>query len=290
MKTSAVSALAAALIGLAGHSASAQGPPPPPISPTYSSTVVTIDTRPDVKVTYVATRRVGPFVNPHPVALVLLAGGNGLLQIAPNGSIQSSLKLNFLIRSRPNFLLSGAALVVAVDAPSDRPQGLDGEFRLSLEHALDLAGVIGKLKTDTGLTVWLVGTSTGTMSVVNAAARKLAPTAAGFVLTSSQTKLVPGLCEKTVFDANPPLGAITAPVFMVAHMQDACPCSPPFGMYGAKTVIDALTGTSKKKLEFFKGGKTPISGVCGARHYHGFYGIETSVTKAIVNWIKPLLP
>lgn len=290
MRASAVSALAAALIGLTGHSASAQAPPPPPISPTYSSTVVTIMPRPGVELTYVATRRVWPpGLKPHPVALVLLAGGNGVLQIAPNGSIQSSLKLNFLIRSRPNFLLSGAALVVAVDAPDDKPQGMDGEFRLSQTHAEDLAKVIEKVKTDTGLTVWLVGTSSGTMSAVNAAARKIAPTAAGFVLTSTQTKKTNG-CGKTVFNPETPLEAITAPVFLVAHLQDACACSPPIGMEGATAVKADLTGSSKKELKFFMGGKTPISDECGARHYHGFYGIETSVTKAIVNWIEPLLP
>ena len=295
MRTSAVSALAAALIGLAGHSASAQGPPPPlPKFPTYSSTVVTIETRPGVTVTYVATRRVWPpGLNPHPVALVLLAGGNGVLQIAPNGSIQSSLKLNFLIRSRPNFLLSGAALVVAVDAPSDKPQGMNGAFRQSQPHAEDLAKVIEKVKTDTGLTVWLVGTSSGTMSVANAAARKLPPTAAGFVLASTQTMIDAGSgCGKTVFDAAPPfgLGAITAPVYVVAHLQDACPCSPPVGMYGANAVVAALTGSSKKESKFFTGGKAPVSGVCGAQHYHGFYGVEKSVTKAIVDWIKSSSP
>lgn len=238
-----------------------------------------------MSVTYVATRRVDPSVKPYPLALVLLAGGNGVLQIGPNGHINSP-RLNFLIRSRPHFLLSGVAMVVAVGAPSDHAQGMLGNFRLSAAHAEDLAKVIGDVKQSTGLTVWLVGTSSGTLSAANAAARGIAPTTAGLVLTSSQTELVPGLCGRTVSHAK--LAAITTPVFVAAHSNDHCGCSPPSR---ADDLVAALSGASKAQAKFFAGGWPPKDrDPCEAQTPHGFYGIEKGVTKAIVDWIKPLLP
>jgi hypothetical protein len=247
---------------------------------------VTIATRPGVTVTYLATRRIGPFVNAYPLALILLAGGNGLLQIGPNGKI-NSLKLNFLIRSRSQFLFGGAALVVAVDAPSDHPLGMDGAFRLSQPHAEDLAKVIGDVQQSTGLTVWLIGTSTGTLSAVNAAAREIAPTAAGAVLTSSQTEAV-GPCGKKVSDIALGLAAITMPVLVAAHSNDRCACSPPDK---ADDLAAALTGASMAQAKFFPGGLPPQDrNPCEALTPHGFYRIEKTVAKAIVDWIKPLLP
>jgi hypothetical protein len=125
--------------------------------PAFFRQVVNLNTRPDVTVRYVGMT---PFIGGRvPVALVLLAGGNGRLAISNAGVIGTSLSQNFLIRSREFFLRSGAAVVVAVDAPSDRPNGMNGIFRLSQEHAQDLAAVMQDVRTRYGFPVWLVGTT-----------------------------------------------------------------------------------------------------------------------------------
>jgi hypothetical protein len=247
--------------------------------------VVTVTTRPGVQVTYVATRLVGSLARPHPVALVLLAGGNGLLQIGPDGSVKS-LRQNFLLRSRANFLQSGAALVVAVDAPTDRPRGMLGDFRLGQAHAADLSAVIVHVRQSTKLAVWVVGTSSGTLSAVNVAASAKSSTAAGLVLASSQTDLVKGLCGKKVSDAK--LAAITMPVLVAAHADDHCACSPP---HKAAQLVKALRQSSKAEALVFDGGLPPKDDdPCQAMTPHGFYGVEKAVTTGIVDWIRPLLP
>ena len=65
------------------HSASAQA-------------VVTIPTRPGVTISYLALQSAGP--RPPIAAVVLLAGGNGALGLAADGSITTPLSNNFLRR------------------------------------------------------------------------------------------------------------------------------------------------------------------------------------------------
>jgi hypothetical protein len=239
--------------------------------------VVNLDTRPGVTVRYVAMT---PFLGGGmPAALVLLAGGNGRLAISNAGGIGTSLSQNFLIRSREFFLQSGAAVVVAVDAPSDRPNGMNGIFRLSPEHAQDLAAVMQDVRTRYGFPVWLVGTSTGTMSVANSGsfAGPVRPT--GVVFTSTQTRRTKA-CGRTVFDDT--LAAIPMPALVVSHSEDACACSP---APDADAILSALTASWKKDKKIFSGGLAPASGPCDARAPHGYYGIERSVTDFIMRWI-----
>ena len=262
----------AILFTLIGAQPCAAQPPP------FFDQVVDLNTRPGVTVRYVAMT---PFIiGGHvPVALVLLAGGNGRLNISNTGAIGTSLDQNFLIRSRLTFLRSGAAVVVAVDTPSDRPTGMNGVFRLSPAHAQDLAAVMQDVRTRYGFNVWLVGTSTGTMSVANAAsfAGSIRPT--GVVFTSTQTRRTK-LCGRTVFDDT--LAAIPMPALVVSHRDDACACSP---AADADLVLGALTASWRKDKKIFAGGLAPVSGPCDARAQHGYYGIERSVTDFIMRWI-----
>jgi pimeloyl-ACP methyl ester carboxylesterase len=99
-------------------------------------------------------------------AVVLFAGGNGALHL---GTGRLGLGGNFLVRNRARFAEHGL-LVAVVDAPSDRPDGLDG-FRTTAAHADDVRAVIAALRAEAALPVWLVGTSMGTVSAANAAAR-----------------------------------------------------------------------------------------------------------------------
>jgi pimeloyl-ACP methyl ester carboxylesterase len=143
--------------------------------------------------------------------------------------------------------------------------------------------------------VWLVGTSSGTLSAVGVAAHlPISATAEvndkrpnGIVLTSTQTDYVhrPDLtCGKTVFDAA--LAAINVPALVVSHRDDPCPCSP---ASGADRVLAALTalGAAKKQARIFAGGgPARTKKLCEAMTPHGFIGIEDGVVAAIADWIK----
>jgi hypothetical protein len=217
-------------------------------------------------------------------AVVLMAGGKGVLRLAPGGSIGTDLRLNFLIRSRELFAGEGL-YVAALDAASDREEGMNGAYRLSLQHAREIGQVIAHLKSRLGVPVWLVGTSSSSLSIVNVAARLPVadlPRPDGVVTTSSMTELTP-YCRKTVYEA--PLSAVRGPILIVSHRHDGCECSPGSEASGNRFTA-ALTGASAKEHRIFTGGLTPISGPCEARAPHGFYGIEERVVRSIADWIK----
>lgn len=244
--------------------------------------VITLEVRPGVTMKYLAV--VGR--EPPKAAVILLAGGNGELKLDASGAM-GDLRLNFLIRSRAQFARQGL-YVAALDAPSERQGGMNGAYRLSLQHAREIGHVIADLKKRVGAPVWLIGTSAGTLSTAGAAARLVSqdqlPRPDGIVLTSTMTQLdAAGHCGKSVYDAS--LNTITAPVLVVSHRDDGCVCSPGSPTVGAKLVAE-LTGSPAKEHKVFTGGDRPLSGPCDARAQHGFFGIESEVVKTIADWIK----
>jgi len=242
--------------------------------------LVAVQVRPGVTVSYLGL--VAP-AKPS-AAVVLLAGGQGLLSLGQAGSIGTDLRRNFLIRSRELFALQGF-YVAALDAASDLDEGMNGAYRLSLRHARELGHVIAHLKGRLGVPVWLVGTSSSTLSVASAGARLPAaslPRPDGIVMTSSMTELTP-YCLKSVYDA--PLSAIRGPVLVVSHRDDGCACTPGSAAAGSR-LLAALTSASAKEHKVFNGGLPPVSGPCAARAPHGFFGIEDRVVKWIADWIR----
>jgi hypothetical protein len=271
-------AIAIALFFALAFSAPAQEP-----SEKLKQEVIVLDVRPRVSITYLG---IAGSEAPK-AAVVLLAGGKGALKLAPTGSMGTDLRGNFLIRSRGLFARQGL-YVAALDAASDRQDGMDGAYRLSTEHAREIGRVIADLKQRAGVPVWLVGTSAGTLSTAGAASRLAPqdrlPRPHGIVLTSAMTQLDgAGYCGRSVYDAS--LSDFTGPVLLVSHQEDGCRCSPGIAAIGA-TVLARFSGSSVKEHKIFTGGNPPVSGPCDARSQHGFFGIENDVVKTIADWIK----
>jgi pimeloyl-ACP methyl ester carboxylesterase len=243
--------------------------------------VVTVDVRPGVTMRYL---EIAPGKTPS-ATVILFAGGNGVLDLQPSGKIGTDLSLNFLIRSRQLFAREGLA-VAALDVASDQRRGMNGDIRLSAQHAQDVGRVVAVLKKRIGAPVWLVGTSSGTISAAGVAAR-LAQSEAhpdGVVLTSTQSTLVQGVCGRTVYFAQ--LSAIRVPVLAVSHRDDLCPCSPGSQKAGAK-LMAAVSQAPAKENKIVTGGAPPLSkGPCLARTPHGFFGVEGEVIRAIAAWIR----
>jgi len=216
--------------------------------------------------------------------LMLLAGGGGHLDLDDNGCPRA-LTANFLVRSLALFHGTGFATAL-VDAPSDHPgeDGLKG-FRITSQHADDLGKVIADLRKRSSSPLWVVGTSRGTISAANVAARPAGPD--GLVLTSAVTSGAKGgmrpWATQTVFDLG--LEAITAPVLVVGHAGDNCPRTPASLMSsitartnGAREQVVAVTGGS--------GGAPTGLEACGARTPHGFLGQEAAVVAGIGRFIR----
>lgn len=231
--------------------------------------VVDIPTRPGVtqRFVYLAPER------PHK-AVILFAGGNGGLQITPEGDFAGGAG-NFLVRTRELFASHGFAVAV-VDAPSDhqQPPFLSG-FRETPEHAADIKAVIGWIR-QSGLPVWLVGTSRGTQSAAYIATQLADGGPDGLVLTSTVLTdrfnlPVPAL----------PLDKLTIPVLVVHHEQDSCRVCA----YGdLPLLMQRLAPVREKELITFNGGISR-GDPCKAKAHHGFNGIEAEVVAKIAGWI-----
>jgi hypothetical protein len=225
-----------------------------------------------------------------PVALVLLPGGSGHVDLDERGCVRQLIG-NSLVRSVPLFVAAGFAIAV-VDAPSDHhgEDGLAG-FRTAIAHAQELGKVIASLRARTGGTVWVVGTSRGSISAVNAGTRLAGPEAPdGLVLTSVLTVGTPGArrayVAQTVFDL--PLAAIKVPLLLVGHAADACLRSPASSM---DAVLQRATAASRRQAVLVTGGPGRASGGssladCEGRSPHGFIEQEQEVADGIARFIR----
>ncbi len=221
------------------------------------------------------------------VALVLLVGGGGHLDLDDRGCARA-LSGNSLVRSLSHF--HGEGFITAlVDAPSDHAggDGLAG-FRVTASHSADLAQLIADLRRRTGAAVWLVGTSRGSISAVNAASQLAGPAAIdGLVLTSALMSGHNGgrksWLAQTVFDL--PLEAIRVPVLVVGHEGDGCPRSPPRLM----GQITARTNAEREQVVTVTGGSIrtgPGVDACEGRAPHGFVDQEAEVVAGIARFIR----
>ena len=219
-------------------------------------------------------------------ALVLLVGGGGHLDLDDQGCPRS-LAGNSLVRSLPQFHGAGFATAL-VDAPSDHSgeDGLGG-FRNAAEHADDLGKVVADVRARVKAPVWIVGTSRGSISAVNAASRLSGASAPdGVVLTSalmSGARARKAWVAHTVFDL--PLEAIRAPVLVVGHAEDACIRSPASLM----SRITARTNGAREQVVTVAGGPgwrgSPGTEACVGRAPHGFYEQEAEVAAGIARFI-----
>lgn len=230
------------------------------------------------------------------IALVLLPGGGGHLDLDDAGCPRE-LTGNSLVRKRPLFHESGFVTAL-LGAPSDYREG-DGlaGFRIEADHAADIGTAIADVRKRTGLPVWLVGNSRGTISAVNAASRLTAPLTGpltgpaapdGLVLTSPVTSGFEGgrkaWVEQTVFSAD--LAAIRMPVLVVAHEADRCIRTPP--QLSAR-IIEETAGTREQAV-LVTGGPGWDGGesvrACRGKSPHGFLDQEAEVAARIARFIR----
>jgi pimeloyl-ACP methyl ester carboxylesterase len=261
---------AAALVG-ATVQAAAQGPQ-----------AVTIDSNLAVK-----QRPYSPIIKAKAFAsVVLLAGGNGVLDLNASGDIRG-LQGNFLIRSARRFLNARLNVAMLDAEPAFAgPGGLDNQ-RLTQAHADHMANVIAAVRNRwPGKPVWLVGTSNGTLSALNAAARLVGSARPdGIALTSGITQSDTAGETGNLLGASPGLANVTVPTLVMWHKGDSCFVSP---AAGAMAVYNGLTGLpAAKKAKEIIGGGLPAVAVpgCSAFHRHGYYGVEQSAVSLILKFI-----
>lgn len=215
-------------------------------------------------------------------AVILFAGGHGALGLKSATSMNWGAA-NFLVRSRQLFASAGFAVAV-VDAPSDRPQGMNAIFRMSPAHAADIGAVVSHLKGRLAVPVWLVGTSMGTFSAAGGAIA--AKNVDGVVLTSTITRAKPEWAiAQSHRDgvASMALSEIAAPTLVLSHRRDGCAITP---ASDAPKLRSRLTRAAAVEVALLDGGDPPVSEPCEARSQHGFLGIEAAAVGTIAKFIK----
>ncbi len=230
--------------------------------------IVTINSRPGVTVSFIATRPDGPAK----AAAILFSGGHGKLGLWQSLGTRAG---NFLVRSRDLFAKLGI-LAATIDVPSDRRRNGFVDFRDTDEHRLDVAAVIEWLHGQTTAPVWLIGASRGTVSLSHVSG--LLPID-GVIFSASVTE-VGDRRAATALDGV--LEKISVPVLLVHHTGDNCHVTPAGGV---STIVDRLIKSPKIDTMFFTGGTSPEGSECGANSQHGFVGLEQEVVRSMVRWM-----
>lgn len=250
--------------------------------------VVSLETSGRNTVRYALVRLQAPAAQESPIALVLLAGGGGYLNLDAAGCPRN-LRGNSLVRALPLFHEAGF-ITALVDSPSNYTgdEGLGG-YRVAAQHAEDLGKVIADVRERTKASVWVVGTSRGTISAVNAASRLTgAAQPDGVVLTSALSVGTAGgrvaWTANTVFDL--PLEAIRQPVLVVGHAADSCLRSPATMM---NRIVDRTNGAREQVVLVTGGPGSPGPSdlqACEGRSPHGFFQQEAQVVAGIARFVR----
>lgn len=217
--------------------------------------------------------------------IAVFMGGDGVVAISDSGEIGTG-KNNFAVKSRKIFQERGIATVV-VSSPNDMGWKLT-LFRGSDDYAMDFGNLMAYLHNRYKKPVWVHGTSRGTISIALPATKIDTPSRLpdGIILSSPVTRSISSTnnhrATDNVLQGN--LEKIKSPVMIVSNSKDACQVTPPSD---TSLIKDALKSASVVKLKIFEGVDGKERGdVCGARHHHGFVGIQKKVVNAMVEFIN----
>lgn len=205
--------------------------------------------------------------------VILLPGGDGDIGLSPSGAIGNrKMADNFLVRTRNMFADAGLATIV-LDAPCCPTFGLYKRDQY-LKHLEALRTIAVALKKESGLPLWIVGTSASAGRLAMMTSEIQNDVALAGVALTATVLSVPSMPVARA-------AKISVPVLVLHHRQDGCQyCKPE----DVQPFVDLL-GTLSKKLVWIEGGAT-AGDPCHEWGYHGFNGRESEAVGAIIRWIK----
>ena len=215
-------------------------------------------------------------------AVILLSGGDGLLNITPDGRIMSGAN-NQVVRTRADYARAGF-LTLVPDIADDLKVGNKGVvngYRWSPEHAEDIGALVTWLRAKTPK-VHLVGTSRAALSVTNAATRLEGAARPDTIVITSGMLMQVNNKQPSAEHSVGNLDRITMPVFLMYHRDDACVVTPPDKVLPFKAL---LTKAANVDVAMLSGGRTQ-GDPCEAMSYHGYLGIDGDVVKAVTTWLN----
>ena len=219
-------------------------------------------------------------------AVILIAGGSGRLDLETSGRIRS-LGGNQLVRTRGDYARAGfiAATPDIADDLKERDGGVRSGYRWGAEQAADLGLLTDHLRKQAPR-VYLIGTSRGALSVANAAARLTGTQRPDAIVITSGMLMQTDARQPSVQRMVKPLEAITMPVLLLAHENDACLYTPASATPQFKAL---LTAAPRVDIMMLKGGQADKKGEeCEAAGHHGFAGLDKEVVQTVTDWLKAL--
>jgi dienelactone hydrolase len=222
-------------------------------------------------------------------AVILLAGGDGRLDIAADGTT-TRLRGNSLVRTRELFRRAGLLTLVPDVAP-DLKQGASvrHSYRAFKTHADDVGAMVAFLRQQGSKRVVLAGTSRGSLSVSNAVSRLARdprrPDAQ--VLTSGLWRLGPAARFSIwKFAGQGNAASLNLPTLLVLHRDDTCTATLPADVPAFRRWLEG--GGARVAVRELSGGRPAESDECQGRSAHGFFGLDEEMTRAITDWIRQL--
>ena len=211
--------------------------------------------------------------------LYVLAGGDGVLRLQPNGvGTADNFTFSPLIRIRQQLLDAGYSLIL-VDAPSDM-QGAGGipfAHRTTAAHASELLAVLQFVQQQDNLPAWMMGFSAGGPSVANLALAAPASTPFGLIMLSPNTGVAPHVLSLD-------LEAMQRPTLLLTHESDSCAGTSPAN---APVVMARLGATEARRHVSFTGGSFGSrGGGCDATGHHGLGGNDAQFVSELTGWMR----
>jgi hypothetical protein len=228
-------------------------------------------------------------------AVILLAGGNGRLDLTPQGRITTELDQNYVVSTRTFYAIFGYIVMVPDLAPDFKVGASDVQlgYRGTQQYADDIGAMVTLLRAKLVATlisppkrlpIVVIGTSKGSIGAADAVAKLQAPRRPdGAVLTSAFLSDQPNMrTVRSVANNNPALLAI--PMLIGWNTNDMCPDTPP----NQFSSFEQWYGNTLPPLSShaFTGPPVPNADPCGATAPHGFEGIGGVVVQYTLDWIK----
>lgn len=220
-----------------------------------------------------------------PVAsVILLVGGHGQMDIAPNGAIKWG-RGNQLVRTRAAYARQGFAVLVPDIAPDWKGEKnpVSG-YRWHPRHGADLGALVAYMRTIAEPVV-IVGTSraavsTGVMLLVTEGKNRpdfvvlTAPMLMPAENQPSFQKAIQGNVQKAQIS-----------MLLIGHKKDQCAYTLPASI----ETFQQWRGSDKLDIVLLDGPQG-TGHPCEAQAAHGFAGIDDQVVKSVSDWIKRQKP
>ncbi len=224
-------------------------------------------------------------------SVILLAGGNGRLDITAAGTI-TKLANNQLVRTRAKYAQAGFVTLVPDLAPDLKvgANGVVANYRVGEPHALDIGAMVVHLQAIKPPVI-VIGTSRGSIAAANAVARapviiedgrRIGGQPHAIVVTSAFLISHEGdLSVKSA--ANDDAEKLARPMLVVAHADDACAKTTPFDI---PPFMQWYQSNGRPLSVAVLSGGGPFKGdPCEALAAHGFVGLDNAVVLTVATWI-----